>query len=72
MKNIKGKNENPTKYRSPSAYIELFLSKLIEKSGAQYGFELVFSRPNRAYINVSLIKLTNKFFSIYSNLLQMI
>lgn len=52
LKNIKEKNDNPTKYRSPSAYIDLFLSKFIEKNGAQYGFELVFSRPNRTYITM--------------------
>lgn len=53
LKNLKNvKTDNPTKYRSPSEYISLFLSKSIERNGSQYGFELVFARPNRTYINM--------------------
>lgn len=53
IKNIKGKNENPTKYRSPAEYISLFLSRKVQSNGSDYGFELVFSRPNLTYINVT-------------------
>lgn len=52
IKNIKGKNDNPTVYRHPKDYIQLYLSKIIEKNGEHYGFELVFARPNRAYISI--------------------
>ena len=50
--NIKKLNENPTVYRSPKEYLDLFLSKTVEQSGTVHGFELVFARPNRTYINV--------------------
>ncbi len=53
IKNIDGKNENPTKYRSPAEYIDLYLSRKIRKGESDYGFELVFARPNLTYINVS-------------------
>jgi hypothetical protein len=45
-------NDNPTQYRSPSQYINFVQSKVIEENGEQYGFELIFARPNRAYIEV--------------------
>lgn len=44
------KSENPTQYRSPSTYINFIQSKVIEENGEQYGFELVFARPSRTYI----------------------
>ena len=46
-------SENPTQYRSPSEYINFVQSKIVEENGDQYGFELIFARPNRAYIEVS-------------------
>ena len=46
------KTENPTEYRSPTNYIDYFQSQTIEFNGAQYGFELVFARPSRTYIEV--------------------
>jgi phosphoethanolamine N-methyltransferase len=46
------KHENPTNYRSPAQYIDTFLSKVIEVNGENYGFELIFARPNRTYIEV--------------------
>lgn len=52
IKNIKVQNENPTKYRSPKEYINLYLSKMLERNGAKFGYELVFARPNRTYINM--------------------
>ena len=53
IKNIKDKNENPTEYRSPTNYVDFFQSKVVEEDGEQYGFELIFARPNRTYIEVS-------------------
>lgn len=50
--NIKASNENPTEYRSPTKYIDFFQSKVLEENGEQYGFELVFARPSRTYIEV--------------------
>lgn len=62
------KTENPTEYRSPTTYVDYFQSQTIEHNGNQYGFELVFARPNRTYIEVLLyfiftrrIILTNRF-----------
>ncbi len=52
IKNINGINENPTKYRSPADYINLYLSRKIRQGEEDYGFELVFARPNLTYINV--------------------
>lgn len=48
-----GKEENPTEYRSPTNYVDFFQSKVVEnENGCKYGFELVFARPNRTYIEV--------------------
>ena len=48
------KNENPTEYRSPTDYIDFFQSIVVENhNGCKYGFELVFARPNRTYIEVN-------------------
>lgn len=58
--NIKNAQENPTVYRSPTAYVDYFQSKVIEQNDGQYGFELVFARPNRTYIEVCY------YFKIYS------
>ncbi len=58
--NIKGnikkveKTENPTKYRCPTTYVDFFHSKTITENGSLYGFELVFARPNRTYIEVNI------------------
>jgi phosphoethanolamine N-methyltransferase len=46
------KNENPTQYRSPTQYIDIVLTKVLEINGENYGFELIFARPNRTYIEV--------------------
>lgn len=46
------KNENPTEYRCPTTYVDFFQSQTIEHNGNQYGFELVFARPNRTYIEM--------------------
>lgn len=44
-------SENPTEYRSPTEYIDFFQSQVIENENeCKYGFELVFARPNRTYI----------------------
>lgn len=56
------KNENPTEYRPPTTYVDYFQSKTIEQNGHQYGFELVFARPNRTYIEVRLIVFIRKIF----------
>ena len=50
--NIKKADENPTEYRSPTKYLDFVQSKVIEENGDQYGFELVFARPSRTYIEV--------------------
>lgn len=46
------KNDNPTEYRSPTKYVDYFQSQIVEKDGQKYGFELVFARPNRTYIQL--------------------
>lgn len=46
------KSENPTEYRSPTVYIDFFQSQVIEENDCKYGFELVFARPNRTYIEM--------------------
>ncbi len=46
------KNENPTEYRAPFTYIDYFQSKTIEVNDQEYGYELVFARPSRTYIEV--------------------
>jgi phosphoethanolamine N-methyltransferase len=51
--NIKNTDENPTNYRSPKTYIDYFVSKVVEINGEKYGFELIFARPNRTYIEVT-------------------
>jgi hypothetical protein len=51
--NIKNAQENPTEYRVPTAYVDFFQSKTIEEDDKLYGFELVFARPNRTYIEVT-------------------
>ncbi|RNA35062.1 phosphoethanolamine N-methyltransferase 3-like isoform X1 [Brachionus plicatilis] len=50
--NIKNAEENPTVYRSPIAYVDYFQSKVVEEDDGLYGFELVFARPNRTYIEL--------------------
>lgn len=47
------KHENPTEYRSPTNYVDFFQSKTVTENDNQYGFELIFARPNRTYIEVS-------------------
>jgi hypothetical protein len=46
------KNENPTEYRSPTTYVDLVQANTLTEDDQQYGFELVFARPNRTYIEV--------------------
>ena len=53
--NIKKADENPTEYRSPTKYVDYVQSKVIEENGEQYGFELVFARPSRTYIEVCIL-----------------
>lgn len=50
--NIKNSNENPTEYRCPTSYVDFFQSKTIEENDNLYGFELVFARPSRTYIEM--------------------
>jgi hypothetical protein len=46
------KNENPTEYRSPTTYVDLVQANTLTEGDHQFGFELVFARPNRTYIEV--------------------
>ncbi len=48
------KNENPTEYRAPFTYVDYFQSKTIELNDSEYGYELVFARPSRTYIEVKI------------------
>lgn len=52
IKNISSNNENPTLYRTPTNYLDFFQSVTISENGVLYGYELIFARPNRAYIEM--------------------
>lgn len=51
IKNV-DKTDNPTEYRCPTTYVDFFQSKTIEENDKHFGFELVFARPNRTYIEM--------------------
>lgn len=46
------KNDNPTEYRAPFTYLDFCHSKTVEINGVDYGYELVFARPSRTYIEM--------------------
>ena len=49
--------ENPSYYRRPGSYCSMLHSVSAKQGGVNYGFELIFSKSVRTYVEVCITKI---------------